>query len=87
MECPLCFQSDEISIGKFEYRRLYSCRYAPSDVEDFYLPDILNTKPDWCPLMELPQKMAEENRWFSEDYAKGRNDCIDKILKGVNGNG
>lgn len=39
-------------------------------------------KPDWCPLVELPQKMAEENRWFSEDYAKGRNDCIDEILKG-----
>lgn len=40
------------------------------------------TKPDWCPLMELPQKTAEENRWLSEDYAKGRNACIDEILKG-----
>lgn len=56
MECPMCFQSGEISIGKFEYRRLYSCRYAPGDVEDFYLPDILHNKPDWCPLREIPQK-------------------------------
>lgn len=42
-------------------------------------------KPDWCPLRDLPEKMPEENRWFSEDYEKGRNDCIDEILKGVNG--
>ena len=41
-----------------------------------------HSKPDWCPLTELPQKMVEENRWFSEDYAKGRNDCINEILKG-----
>lgn len=44
--------------------------------------DIQTFKPDWCPLVELPQKMAEESRWFSEDYVKGRNACIDEILKG-----
>jgi hypothetical protein len=43
-----------------------------------------HSKPDWCPLKSVPQKMEEENRWFSEDYAKGRNACIDEILKGVN---
>lgn len=47
-----------------------------------YMRSTPKGKPDWCPLVELPQKMAEENRWFSEDYAKGRNDCIDEILKG-----
>lgn len=41
-----------------------------------------NSKPDWCPLIALPKKIAEENRWFSGDYAKGRNDCIDELLKG-----
>lgn len=46
-----------------------------------------NAIPYWCPLKDVPQKMAEENRWYSEDYAKGRNDCIDEILKGVAGNG
>lgn len=38
-------------------------------------------KPDWCPLKEAPQKLAEENRWFSKDYAVGFNACIDEILK------
>lgn len=49
---------------------------------DYPFPSIMIQ--DWCPLLELPQKMAEENRWFSEDYVKGRNACIDEILKGVN---
>lgn len=39
-------------------------------------------KPDWCPLMDLPNKMAEENRWYSKEYAEGFNACIDEILKG-----
>lgn len=82
MECPMCFQSDEIPIGKFEYRKLYSCRCAPSDIEDFYLLDILHSKPDWCPLRDLPEKIAEENRWLSKEYAKGYNACIGEILKG-----
>lgn len=43
-------------------------------------------KPDWCPLRDFPEKMAEENRWFSKDYAEGFNSCIDQILKGANGN-
>ncbi len=43
--------------------------------------EYLNKKPDWCPLRDLPEKMPEENRWFSEDYAKGRNAYIDDILK------
>ncbi len=43
-------------------------------------------KPDWCPLKDVPEKMTDENRWYSEDYARGRNTCIDEILKGANGN-
>lgn len=38
--------------------------------------------PNWCQLLDLPKKMAEENRWFRKDYAEGFNDCIDEILKG-----
>lgn len=96
MECPMCFQSDEISIGKFEYRKLYSCRYAPSDVEDFYLPDILNSKPDWCLLRGLPEKKPRVkyqgdgcfgiNEATKNSFNMGFNACIDEILKGANGN-
>lgn len=39
-------------------------------------------RPDWCPLLDFPEKMVEENRWFSEEYARGFNTCIDEILKG-----
>lgn len=45
-----------------------------------------NSRPDWCPLKDVPEKMTDENRWYSEDYAMGRNTCIDEILKGANGN-
>lgn len=82
MECNMCFKADEISIGKFEYRRLYSCRYAPSDVDDFYLLDILGKKPDWCPLQDAPKK-KDKNAYHNEHergYVDGWNDCLDQIL-------
>lgn len=84
MECQMCFHADDLSIGKFEYRRLYSCRFALSDVEDFYLPDILGEKPDWCPLQYAPEK-KDKNPYHNEHesgYVDGWNDCLDKILNG-----
>ena len=41
----------------------------------------LKTFPKDCPLKMVPQKLAEEDRWFSKDYAIGFNACIDEILK------
>ena len=82
MDGPMHFQSGEIPIGRFEYLRLFSCRYAPSDAEDFYLPDISSEKPDWCPRRELPEKIDENNTYTDQEYyrAQGWNDCIDEIL-------
>lgn len=37
-------------------------------------------KQEWCPLKPVPEKMAVEDRWFSEDYSRGWNACIDGIL-------
>ena len=31
-------------------------------------------------LKSMPRKMAVEHRWFSEDFARGYNLCIDEIL-------
>lgn len=46
-----------------------------------------NSKPDWCPLRNLPGKMSMENQpFFDSSYVAGRNACIDEILKGENGN-
>lgn len=90
MHCPMCFQADEISIGEFEYRKLYSCRYAPSDVEDFYLKDILRKKPDWCPFKEIPKKKeVPENGFLTGEmygYEEGWNKCLDEILEGSGNN-
>lgn len=65
------------------------CRFSGSDGDVCYLEnkliseqEYLDKRPDWCPLKDMPKKIAEENRWFSEDFAKGRNACIDEILKG-----
>lgn len=38
-----------------------------------------------CPLKSMPRKMAVEHRWFSEDFARGYNLCIDEILGEVHG--
>lgn len=36
--------------------------------------------PEWCPLRPLPHSKQIENRWFSDDYSKGWNDCLDAIM-------
>lgn len=40
----------------------------------------VKTKPSWCPLRPLPEKMVVEHRWFTEDYAEGFNACLKDIL-------
>ena len=35
--------------------------------------------PSWCPLKPLPHSKQMENRWFSDDYSKGWNACLDEI--------
>ena len=34
-----------------------------------------------APLKPMPRKKAIENRWFSEDYSHGWNECIEEIEK------
>lgn len=46
-----------------------------------------DTRPDWCPLKELPQK--KEMQFLddaSEYHRQGYNACIDDILGGSEGN-
>ena len=38
-------------------------------------------KPTWCPLKPLPHSKQMENRWFSDDYSKGWNDCLKELEK------
>lgn len=37
------------------------------------------SRPSWCPLKPMPHSKQMENRWFSDDYSKGWNDCLAEI--------
>lgn len=49
------------------------CSYLNRWIED--------GKPNDCPLKPLPHSKQMENRWFSDDYSKGWNDCLEEIKK------
>ena len=40
------------------------------------------TRPDWCPLKELPKKKKDTSMTNYKRYVQGWNDCIDRILEG-----
>lgn len=49
-----------------------------------------NSKPDWCPLKPMPEKMEICGRYPQPDgivasYKVGYNACIDELLKGEEG--
>lgn len=74
--CSMCKFLNDTENG-YHYCRILDFDYQV----DEYMQSTPKGKPDWCPLKEVPNKIAEENRWFSEDYAKGYNTCIDEISK------
>lgn len=60
------------------------CRIEPEDLEDPYLGDIMEIKPDWCSLNPIPEKQINNNLYdeYYEGFDAGWNACIDEILKG-----
>ena len=66
------------------------CVLANNRDIDYY--DETNTKPDWCPLSPLPEKInlkqyvdncaADINSVVAYAYAQGYNDCLDEIIEG-----
>lgn len=76
---------ERCSMCKFLQKETEKCRYCRELGLDCsvgeYMKSTPNGKADWCPLKEVPKKMAEETRWFDIEYAKGYNACIDEILK------
>lgn len=57
---------------------LQYCRGTKKDIKD------TSTKPDWCPLMDLPEKDNGDypENTFDAGFAEGRNECIDEITGG-----
>ena len=48
-------------------------------------PTDLKSKPDWCPLRELPEKKEIRLDHALHEYERGYNACIDELLKGEEG--
>lgn len=58
--------------------------------EELSLGDFEKTKPDWCPLRELPEKKdtlttleCHSNGKWTEGMKAGYNACLDEIVKTV----
>lgn len=53
------------------------CRGKKKDIKD------TSVKPDWCPLMDLPEKDNGDypSNTFDAGFAEGRNECIDEITE------
>lgn len=82
IECPMHFYATDMSIGNFEFRRLYRCELEPEEIEQAYLEDICKSKPAWCPIRPLPDKAHHENYCDNGRYDKGWNECLEKIEDG-----
>ena len=44
-----------------------------------------HSRPDWCPLRELPERANHPDWCDGGRYDKGYNACIDELLKGEEG--
>lgn len=74
METPEDCESCVLHGGIFHSFCKINCRY----IED------LSAKPDWCPLMDLPEKYNGDYPANTSDtgFAEGWNQCIDEITGG-----
>lgn len=85
MECPFHFRDELVYVGDYTYKQFYKCRMCPEDVEDYYLPDILKNKPDWCIFnrLQFPEYKDESfnKTQTGHVYNRGWNDCLKAIEK------
>lgn len=71
-KCTLCYEYETEDDG-------YLCCATGK-----LLPD--GGKPDWCPLLELPEKKKlTYNNLCADNKANGWNACLDKILEAKKG--
>ena len=87
VECPMCYHAEDMSLGQFKYERLYKCKLEPENIEHVYLEDILHKKPDWCPIIQIPEKKCPDGlspspliKGYLDNYKQGFNDCVNEIL-------
>lgn len=77
-----CF---ECPIGQNEILPFETCIQCP--LGKCVVDAETETRPDWCPLIELPKK--DNKSYFPDEYSDGHRDgynaCIDELLKGEEG--
>ena len=72
--CDICrFSSQAYGMEQFEEGECY-CTIEMKSVDR--MPE--GTKPDWCPVKAIPDKMQSEGISI---YATAWNECINEILK------
>ena len=82
MECPL---------GKNMSNSIEVCIQCP--LGKCAVDAETETRQDWCPLRELPEKsevsdcdeLCDTDDWYDSGYTDGYNACIDELLKGEEG--
>lgn len=72
--CPFCGNEYTGEGMNIECVASYCCLNA-------YEIENIESKPDWCPLMDLPEKDSGDypSNTFDAGYAEGWNTCIDEI--------
>lgn len=79
--CDMCDFADDTQPPRYGERTLY-CN-APGIGYD--ATDYIACKPDWCPLMELPEKIPELKSGYEDISTSirrvGWNACLDEILE------
>lgn len=70
-------------IGRNYSAGMNICIYCPI-AEMSAWNDEAEARPDWCPLMDLPEKDNGNYpaNTFDAGFAEGRNECIDEITGG-----
>lgn len=78
-------------LTEFGYRRVCSaCSEKTIDgsgnVNVFPINLDAETKPNWCPLKEAPEKYEQKDWEYPDDeyFADGYNKCVDDILESFN---
>lgn len=88
VDCPLHYKSETMPLGNFMFKNLYRCRFEPEDISEddgdiVYLNDImLDGKPPWCPLKELPKR--KEILSYFDSFGdmctkRGYNMCLNEL--------
>ena len=63
--------ADDVNLNEIEIRYLILNKYGM----------VIKADADGCPIKPMPSKKQIEERWHSEDYSIGWNDCIEEIEK------